>query len=77
MTSQAVDDGLDPDELEEKMRQQKKRKRNAQQDGDYPGEGKKRRGRPPVEKPRPNHPKLTKLMNDILDCIIKHTDKFD
>jgi len=71
----AVDDGLDPDELEEKMRQQKKRKRNAQQDGDYPGEGKKRRGRPPVEKPRPNHPKLTKLMNDILDCIIKHTDK--
>jgi len=71
----AVDDGIDPEEIEEKRRRQKRKRKGGDGDGDYPGEGKKRRGRPPVEKPQPNHPKLTKLMNDILDCIVRHTDK--
>ena len=36
---------------------------------------KKRRGRPPTEKPTPNPPKLTKQMKQIIDHVIKYNDK--
>jgi len=37
---------------------------------------KKRRGRPPVEKPTPNPPKLTKQMKKIIEHVIKYTDRW-
>ena len=38
---------------------------------------KKRRGRPPVEKPTPNPPKLTRQMKQIIDHVIKYTDRWE
>merc|ERR1739838_1138305 len=69
----AVDDGVDVDELGEKKKRQK-RKRGPDETMDTPRAAKKKCGRPPVEKPSPNPPALTKIMSKILEHVIKHTD---
>jgi len=69
----AVEDGIDIDELEEKKKKQK-RKRGDGEGSESRSAVKKKRGRPPVEKPSPNPPTLTKIMTRILDHVIKHTD---
>ncbi|XP_076812065.1 SWI/SNF-related matrix-associated actin-dependent regulator of chromatin subfamily A member 4-like [Clavelina lepadiformis] len=73
----AVEDGIDVEELEDKKRSKKQRKRKRLDgDDDKPATSvvKKRRGRPPVEKPTPNPPKLTKQMTKIIEHVIKYTD---
>lgn len=70
---QAVEDGIDIDELEEKKKRQKRRR---EESGiEIRASAKKRRGRPPVEKPSPNPPALTKMMIKIIEHVIKYTDK--
>uniref|UniRef100_F6W213 Transcription activator BRG1 n=1 Tax=Ciona intestinalis TaxID=7719 RepID=F6W213_CIOIN len=72
----AVEDGVDVDELEEQKRykKQRKRRRGEEEDKAGPSSVKKKRGRPPMEKPTPNPPKLTKQMKRIIDHVIKYTD---
>uniref|UniRef100_H2YVT1 Transcription activator BRG1 n=1 Tax=Ciona savignyi TaxID=51511 RepID=H2YVT1_CIOSA len=75
----AVEDGVDVDELEEQKRYKRQRKRRRDQDEEKgkdsgPSLVKKKRGRPPMEKPAPNPPKLTKQMRRIIDHVIKYTD---
>uniref|UniRef100_H2YVT5 Global transcription activator SNF2L2 n=1 Tax=Ciona savignyi TaxID=51511 RepID=H2YVT5_CIOSA len=77
----AVEDGVDVDELEEQKRYKRQRKRRRDQDEEKgkdsgPSLVKKKRGRPPMEKPAPNPPKLTKQMRRIIDHVIKYTDGF-
>ncbi|XP_077417640.1 putative global transcription activator SNF2L2 [Vanacampus margaritifer] len=74
----AVEDG-NLEEMEEEIRL-KKRKRKRRQDKepsareDWSAKAKKRRGRPPTEKLSPNHPKVTKQMNTIIDTVINYRD---
>ncbi|XP_039271733.2 SWI/SNF-related matrix-associated actin-dependent regulator of chromatin subfamily A member 2-like isoform X2 [Styela clava] len=73
---QAIQDGIDVDELEEqkKKKKQRKRKRPDDEKMEVPGSAKKRRGRPPTEKMTPNPPKLTKNMKKIIDHVIQYSD---
>ncbi|KAI9522129.1 putative global transcription activator SNF2L2, partial [Dissostichus eleginoides] len=74
----AVEDG-NLEEMEEEIRLKKrKRKRRQDKDSSSRDEGgskaKKKRGRPPADKHSPNHPKVTKQMNTIIDTVINYRD---
>lgn len=65
--------------MEEEIRLKKrKRKRRQDKDSSSRDEGgskaKKKRGRPPADKHSPNHPKVTKQMNTIIDTVINYRD---
>ncbi|XP_016145015.1 probable global transcription activator SNF2L2 isoform X1 [Sinocyclocheilus grahami] len=73
--SQAIQNGVS--EVMEEESNLKKRKSDQQgNQGSETGQEvvKKRRGRPPAEKLPPNHPKLTKQMNTIVDMVINYKD---
>lgn len=66
-----------------KLKKDRKRKRKekegsqADEEKEEEPEGKpnkKKRGRPPVEKLPPNPPKLTKIMNKLMDIMGKYKD---
>lgn len=80
----AVEDGnLEEMESMKKLKKDRKRKRKEKEDAQAEDEkeeepeekpSKKKRGRPPVEKMPPNPPKLTKIMNKLIDIMVKYKD---
>ena len=81
--SQAIEDG-NLEEVEEMKKQRKtrtKRKHVVLDEDDEEDEEPvkkpktKRRGRPPVAKPTPNPPKLTKHMNMLIDQMASYKDE--
>ena len=85
-TAQAIEDG-NLDEIEEikkekKRRYKRKRPVGSVEDEEEPDpeapeveKPKKRRGRPPVEKPTPNPPHLTKMMKKLVEVMAHYRDK--
>lgn len=71
----AIEDG-NLEEIEEITKSQKRKKRKTEEHSpkeDTP-KVKKKRGRPPVEKPAPNPPRITKMMKKLYDLVIDYKD---
>lgn len=73
-TSQAIEDG-NLDEIEELSKSQKRKKRKAEEQRDDTPKAKKKRGRPPVGKPKPNHPRMTKMMKKLYELVVNYKDR--
>lgn len=62
--------------MEELTKSKKSKKRKTDDHKDDTPKGKKKRGRPPVEKPTPNPPRITKMMKKLYDLVIDYKDRF-
>ncbi|XP_025109979.1 probable global transcription activator SNF2L2 [Pomacea canaliculata] len=69
----AIEDG-NLDEIEELSKSQKRKKRKAEEQRDDTPKAKKKRGRPPVGKPKPNHPRMTKMMKKLYELVVNYKD---
>ena len=71
---QAIEDGT-LDEMEEITKSQKKRAKRKEEAKDDTPKPKKKRGRPPVEKPTPNPPRTTKMMKKLYNLVVNYKDR--
>ena len=76
LPDQAIEDGT-LDEMEEITKSQKKRAKRKDRDEskDDTPKPKKKRGRPPVEKPAPNPPRTTKMMKKLYNLVVNYKDR--
>lgn len=63
--------------MEEITKSQKKRAKRKDRDEskDDTPKPKKKRGRPPVEKPAPNPPRTTKMMKKLYNLVVNYKDR--